>query len=56
MEETITVGTPGGRKRPEDLGVDGTIIKMELKEVVWSAVKWFYLYQSFSIIFTREPD
>jgi hypothetical protein len=35
VEETRTVGTPGGRKHPEDLDVDGDIIKMELKEVVW---------------------
>jgi len=28
MEETRAVGTPGGRKRPEDLDVDGEIIKM----------------------------
>lgn len=34
MEETRTVGTPGGRKHPDDLDIDGAIIKMELKEVV----------------------
>jgi len=34
MKETRTVGTPGGRKRPEDLDIDGAIIKMKLKEVV----------------------
>ena len=35
MEETRAVGTPGGRKLPQDLDVDGAIIKMELKVVVW---------------------
>jgi hypothetical protein len=34
MEETSTVRTPGGRKHPEDLEVDGVIIKMELKELI----------------------
>jgi len=35
VEETRTVGTPGGRKLPENLDVDGAIIKMKLKEAVW---------------------
>jgi len=34
MEDTRTVGTPGGRKRPEDLDIDGNIIKIKLEEVV----------------------
>ena len=35
MEETRTGGNPGGRKHPEDLDLDGTIITVDLKEAVW---------------------